>query len=401
MSAPPEVPPARSEAEIARDMQLRGPAPRVVRLSRKALIITGGVGAAALAGALVFALQPRSPKAPAELINTESRQPAEALAKLPRDYTGVPRLGPPLPGDLGRPMLAAGVPPEPVATGTQPPPDPAAQARAAAAQRSAQEREAARTSKLFTEGQGAGGSAPASAPAAPAEIAAVPAAAVAAPSVDSRTAFLARVTDASTTGSGRLAAPVSPYVVQAGAIIPAALITGLRSDLPGQITAQVTENVYDGPTGRLLLIPQGSRLIGEYDAETRFGQRRALLAWTRLILPGGKSLVLDRQPGADARGFAGLEDRVDNRWGQIFRAALVSTLLSVGAESGTSSDESALVRALRSGSSDAIAQAGRQIIGRSLDIQPTLTIRPGFPVRVIVTRDLIIDPQTGDKKWPS
>lgn len=395
MSASSEAPPVRSEAEIARDMQLRGPPPRVVRLSRKALMIAGGVGAAALAGALVFALQPGLPNAPAELINTESRQPAEALAKLPRDYTGVPRLGPPLPGDLGRPMLAAGVPPEAIATATPVPPDPAAQARAAAAQRVAQERDAARISKLFTEGQGAAAAGPV--PATPVETAAAPPAPLPASIGDPRTAVLTRATDGNTTGSGRLAAPPSPYVLQAGAIIPAALITGLRSDLPGQVTAQVTENVYDGPTGRLLLIPQGARLIGEYDAETRFEQRRALLAWTRLILPGGRSLVLDRQPAADARGFAGLEDGVDNHLGQIFRAALVSTLLSVGAEAGTSSEESALVRALRSGSSDAIAQAGRQIVGRSLDIQPTLTIRPGFPVRVIVTRDLILEPQTGDR----
>ncbi len=184
-------------------------------------------------------------------------------------------------------------------------------------------------------------------------------------------------------------------MLQAGAIIPAALVTGLRSDLPGQLTAQVTENVFDGPSGRYLLVPQGSRLIGQYDAETRFGQRRALLVWTRLILPDGRSLVLDRLPGADAGGFAGLEDRVDNHWGQIFRAALISTLVSVGAEAGSSTAEDGLVRALRSGSSDAVAQAGRQIVGRSLDIQPTLTVRPGYPVRVIVTRDLIFEPRKG------
>ena len=390
MTEDSQTPPVRSEADIVRDMQLRSPPPRVVRLSRKALVVAGGVGAAALSGALFFALQTDRQDAPPELINTDSRQPAEALSKLPRDYANVPRLGPPLPGDLGRPMLAAGVSPEPIAT--VPPPDPTAQARAAAFQQIAQERAAARTSRLFTADTQASTSEGTTVPP-PTELAA--AAPTPAPAADPRTAFLARATDTETLASGRLAAPASPYVLQAGAVIPAALITGLRSDLPGQITAQVTENVFDGPSGQHLLVPQGSRLVGQYDAETRFGQRRALLVWTRLILPDGRSLVLDRQPGADARGFAGLEDKVDNHWGQIFRAALISTLLGVGAEAGGSSDEDGLVRALRSGSSDAIAQAGRQIVGRSLDIQPTLTVRPGYPVRVIVTHDLVLEPWTG------
>lgn len=188
-------------------------------------------------------------------------------------------------------------------------------------------------------------------------------------------------------------APASPHVVQAGAVIAAALITGLRSDLPGQVTAQVTEHVYDGPTGRTLLIPQGSRLIGQYDAQVSFGQSRALLVWTRLIMPNGRSIMLERQPGADAAGFAGLEDRVDNHWGQIFRAAAISTLLAVGA--GAGDEESELVRAIRQGSSDSISQTGRQLVGRSLNVQPTLTVRPGFPVRVILTRDLVLEPWRG------
>ena len=132
----------------------------------------------------------------------------------------------------------------------------------------------------------------------------------------------------------RLTAPASPNIVQAGSIIPAALITGIRSDLPGQITAQVTANVYDSPTGRILLIPQGARLIGEYDSEVAAGQTRVLLAWDRLILPDGRSIVLERQPGTDGAGFAGLQDRVNQHWGNLLKAAAVSTLLGVGAELG-------------------------------------------------------------------
>jgi type IV secretion system protein VirB10 len=210
-----------------------------------------------------------------------------------------------------------------------------------------------------------------------------------------RLTFLNGPADRRVVSVDRVQAPPSPYVLQAGAVIPAALMTGLRSDLPGQVTAQVTENIYDGPTGRTLLVPQGSRLIGQYDAQTSFGQSRALLVWNRIIMPNGRSIVLERQPGADPSGYAGLEDRVDNHWGQIFRAALVSTLLSVGAEAGAGDDEDELIRAIRRGSSDSISQTGRQLVGRSLNIQPTLTIRPGFPVRVIVTRDLVLEPWRG------
>jgi type IV secretion system protein TrbI len=195
---------------------------------------------------------------------------------------------------------------------------------------------------------------------------------------DRKTAFLNAATDKRTVSPDRLDAKASPYVVQAGTVIPAALITGIRSDLPGQITAQVTEAVYDSPTGKYLLIPQG--------------QSRVLLVWTRIIMPDGGSIVLERQPGADTQGYAGLEDEIDNHWGMLFKAAVLSTLLSVGAEAGTSQDENNLVQAIRSGASNSISQTGQQIVQRQLNIQPTLTIRPGFPVRVIVTRDLVLAP---------
>ena len=209
---------------------------------------------------------------------------------------------------------------------------------------------------------------------------------------DRKTAFLNASTDKRTVSPDRLDAKASPYVVQAGTVIPAALITGIRSDLPGQITAQVTEAVYDSPTGQYLLIPQGAKLIGQYDSSVAFGQSRILLVWTRIIMPDGTSIVLERQPGADTQGYAGLEDEVDNHWGMLFKAAVLSTLLSVGAEAGTSQNENNLVQAIRSGASNSISQTGQQIVQRQLNIQPTLTIRPGFPVRVIVTRDLVLAP---------
>lgn len=208
-------------------------------------------------------------------------------------------------------------------------------------------------------------------------------------------AFLNGNIDRRTTSPDRIQAQASPYVLQAGAVIPASLITGLRSDLPGQVTAQVTDDVYDSPTGRFLLVPQGARLVGQYDAQVAFGQSRALLVWNRLIMPNGRSIVLERQPGADTEGYAGLEDEVDNHWGMLFKAAILSTLLSVGAEAGTSNNENSLVQALRQGASQSINQVGEQVVGRSLNVQPTITIRPGFPVRVIVTRDLVLEPYRG------
>jgi type IV secretion system protein VirB10 len=190
---------------------------------------------------------------------------------------------------------------------------------------------------------------------------------------DRKLAFVNAAVDRRTTTPDRLASPPSPYVVQAGTVIPAALITGMQSDLPGQITAQVTENVYDTPTGRSLLIPQGARLLGVYDSQVSFGQSRILLVWTRLILPNGYSIVLERQPGADATGRAGLE-------------------LALGTELGSDQNESDIARALRRGTGDTVNQAGQQIVRRNLNVQPTLTVRPGLPVRVLVNRDLVLGP---------
>jgi type IV secretion system protein VirB10 len=382
-----------SSPPITPDLRLRGERPRVTRLSRKVLIGMASVAALAIAGALGYALQPRDRNGAAqELYNTQNRPAADGLANLPKDYTGMPRpappLGPPLPGDLGRPILNAGAAGNTTIVG--------ASASDPEAQRRAQEGEAARVSRLFAQTNEH--ERPVT-PIAPTTISAVDAGATAAPSVDAgsaqnmqdrKTAFLTAATDRRTVSLDRLAKPASPYVVQAGTVIPAALITGLRSDLPGQITAQVTEAVYDSPTGKFLLIPQGAKLIGQYDSSVAYGQRRVLLAWTRLIMPNGASIVLERQPGADAAGYAGLEDEVDNHWDMLLKGAALSTLLSIGAEAGTTGSESSLIQAIRRGGSNSASQTGQLLVQRQLNVQPTLTIRPGFPVRVLVTRDLLL-----------
>ncbi|MET4236148.1 type IV secretory pathway VirB10-like protein [Bradyrhizobium sp. i1.4.4] len=382
---PPVAPP---------DLRLRGERPTVTRLSRKILIGLGAVTALAVAGALGYALQTRNKaQTGQELLSTQNSPSAEGLAGLPKDYTGLPRqappLGPPLPGDLGKPMLNAGAAPNTVVPGTTSDPE---------AQHRAQEIEAARVSRLFAQTvqqpQSVGQIIPNSSTATATPPATTPPidAGSAQNMQDRKTAFLNASTDKRTVSPDRLEAKVSPYVVHAGTVIPAALITGIRSDLPGQITAQITEAVYDSPSGKYLLIPQGAKLIGQYDSSVAFGQSRILLVWTRVIMPDGNSIVLERQPGADTGGYAGLEDEVDNHWGMLFKAAVLSTMLSVGAEAGTSQNENNLVQAIRSGASNSVSQTGQQIVQRQLNIQPTLTIRPGFPVRVIVTRDLVLAP---------
>jgi type IV secretion system protein TrbI len=382
-----EAPPVDPESAV----KLRGDPPRVMRLSRKAIGITSACGFALVGGALIYALQPEGRKGADELYNTDGVVVADNLAGAPKDYGQVPKLGPPLPGDLGKPILdaqrrgdIAALPP----IGAGPPSastNPAATAAEAARQRSEQEREAARGSRLFSGG-GSPGSGSGGLVGLPA-----PAEATAAPQADAarKQAFLERGSDRRTVSTERLSRLASPSILQAGSVIPAALITGIRSDLPGLVTAQVTQNVYDSPTGRILLIPQGSRLIGDYDADVAFGQSRILLAWNRLILPDGRSIVLDRQPAADPRGFAGLQDGINYHWGGVLKAALVSTLLGVGSELGAGSD-SDLTRAVRRGTQDSVGRAGEQIVSRELNVRPTLTIRPGFPVRVLVTRDLVL-----------
>jgi len=381
-----------NESNTAAPMRLRAEPPRVTRLSRKVLASAAAVALVGIGGTLIYALQTRAPgDGGKELYSTSNRQPADGLAGLPKDYTG-PVLGPPLPGDLGRPILNAQNRGQPVVppTITAPTVDRAEERRLA-------EEEAARTSRVFFQTEARAGSpvatpGGATTPGLPGlDLAGLTGQPGQQTAQDKQLAFLNAPVDRRTTSADRIMAPASPFVLQAGAVIPAALITGIRSDLPGQITAQVTEPVYDSPTGRILLVPQGTRIIGQYDNNVQFGQRRVLLVWNRLILPNGRSIVLERQPGADSQGYAGLEDGVDYHWWDLAKAAGLSTLRSVGAELAVN-DEDRLLSAIRNGGQDTINDAGQQIIRRQLNVAPTLTIRPGFPVRIVVTRDLVLEP---------
>jgi type IV secretory pathway VirB10-like protein len=382
-------------------MRLGAERPRVTRLSRKVMAAAAAVGSAAIFGASFLALRNEQPHTPAaaELYTIDHHNLADGLTSLPRDYAGIPRqappLGPTLPGDLGRPLLNA-----------QNASSAGITAINSEQQRLSQEIEAARLSRLFAStnirevASQIAQVASVGSSTAPSNQASLPPQspiddAFAQNGQDRKLAFVNASVDRRTTSPDRITAPASSYILQAGNIIPASLITGIRSDLPGQITAQVTENVYDSPTGHFLLVPQGARLIGTYDSQVAFGQSRVLLVWTRLIMPNGVSIVLERQAGADTAGYAGLEDEVDNHWGAQFKAALLSTLLGVGSQLGTTTGTGTnadVITALRRGTSDSMNQTGQRAVQRNLDIQPTLTVRPGFPVRVIVNRDLVLEP---------
>ncbi|MGB7287659.1 MAG: TrbI/VirB10 family protein [Salaquimonas sp.] len=385
--------PQNREEDIAKELRLRPDPPRVMRLSRRAIALATAIGGLGLGAVLIVALQNnRQADTQTELFSTERIQAAEGLSTLPRDYADIPRLGPPLPGELGRAILGAqdrGQPvPAPPLTGLAPPTvDPEEQRRL-------QELDAARLSTLFAEAQTVPRGGTAATSTLPATGALFPSSLntqTASDPVSSREAFLAGAGDTDTVSAERITAPHSPYILQAGTVIPAALITGLRSNLPGQIAAQVTTNVYDSPSGRYLLIPQGARLLGEYDSRIASGQSRLLLVWTRLILPDGRSILLEREPGTDRTGAAGLQDRVNYHWGRVFLAAGLATILNLGLEAGAESEDD-VATAIREAAQDTIGRTGDEIVRQQLAVPPTLTIRPGFPVRVMVTRDLILEP---------
>ena len=409
---PPESPKLDPER-----LALRAPPRPVVRLNRRNLAVLAGVVALVVLLSTLWALQPKraSPNESAPEVHRVDRvNRAEGLNTLPRDYASLPRvpvLGAPI-GELGRPVLraeqAAGIGLAPAEETFRP--DPQEDAVRASRLRHEDEAEAAAKAQVFfqlsqrRETKTAEGS-----PAAdqrrdngsdlPVPRAPVPAAAGEDSSGQNlqqqKQQFIDRAADTHIYASGRLQTPASPYQVMAGTLIPAALLTGINSDLPGQTLATVTENVYDTVTGHYLLIPQGTRLLGQYDSQIAYGQRRVLLVWTRLVMPDGSSIVLDRLPGVDAAGFAGLTDQVDSHWGKIFAGAALSTLLGINAQlavPGQGGNSGSIVVATRDSAQDTVNQVGQQLTRRNVNLQPTLTVRPGFPLRVIANKDLILRP---------
>ncbi|UPJ54375.1 TrbI/VirB10 family protein [Bradyrhizobium sp. 200] len=379
------------------------------------------VAALFIAGATIIALSPpRMFKSTerTELYNTDRKQTADGLTKLPKSYQDLPpKLGPPSPGDIGRAFvesektLGAGPSEKPFQA------DPEQDVERAERIRQARIAQQARESGLLfrlsdkqdrRKQPGAAGSTteqPSAFRPAPADNAPTTAALLARaqglndrsgeiiPSSQARKlAFVSAKADKETTNPHALAAAPSPYAIMAGSIIPASLITGLNSDLPGSTIAQVTENVYDTVTGEHLLVPQGTKLFGKYDSVVAFGQKRALVVWTRLILPNGNSIVIENLPATDVAGYAGLEDEVDFHTWQLLKGIGLATLLGVGTQLSLGNDEGDLVKALRESIQQTTNRAGQRLVERELDIQPTITVRPGWPLRVIVSKDLVLKP---------
>jgi type IV secretion system protein VirB10 len=378
---------------------LRSPLPRVTRF-RKAVIVTAIAGfSAALAATAWISLRPGA----FSMMSSEqsSAQPAgppapDALANAPRDYGDVPRLGPPLPGDLGRPIVesAAGAD----LAGTSGSQVPAAQAQAdERARRVAEQSQALRSALLVQSSNPPGALPDAGSPPPPTDAEPPrPAMPVRGPAAGGdanlqghKLDFVEARAGAGEARGGFMQSP-SGQVLSAGSVIAAGLMTGLDSDLPGIVTAQVTQGVYDSSTGRVLLIPQGSRLIGRYDSSISFGQSRALVAWDRIVLPDGSSITLQNETASDTAGYAGLSDRVDQHTGRLAEGAALATLLGAGAEIGFGDNEADLVRAIRESGQENVGRAGDRIVARQVDVQPTIRVRPGWPLRVIVRRDIVL-----------
>jgi len=402
-------------------LQIKGSPPSAKRFNKRVLGIVLGGSALAILMAAGFAL--RSPDseavAPQELYNTTSKTLPDALNKLPENYSEVETspqfgiLGPPLPGDIGAGLYGK---PKDIPTDNpfryQPPstyaPAPS-QRYGGGTPQATPNAPSSRTSNLFFIANDGGGD---SAQATQSNSSTFPDPGIAALAAvfgqggngliaqpvrekggteNNNNPFASNLNDEEIYNPHNLRTPVSPYQVMAGTIIPASLVTGLNSDLPGQVIAQITENVYDTPTGHYLLLPQGTRLLGRYNSNIDDGQSRALVVWNRLIRPDGSSLVIENLPGVDLSGQSGLRDRVNRHTSSLFKAAILSSVLSVATELSTD-EEDELAEAIRSGGQDTINQAGQRVVARALSRKPTLRIRPGWRLGVIVNRDLVLSP---------
>lgn len=354
---------------------LRGRPRRAIRFRRSVIIGIAASLAIALSVVTWISLAPRSFKFAAGEENIgmgPPRQP-EALAGAPSSYGDVPKLGPPLPGDLGRPILEQQRAGQAIA---EQPNSNAADEAEARRQRMEQAEQSARQSALLvslastvnTTGASVSGTG------ADKDEARGP--------VDNRSIAVRA-------GEQLVRTSTDGYTVSAGSVIPASLLTGLNSDLPGLVTAQVTEAVRDSATGRVILIPQGARLIGHYDAGVKYGQKRVFLAWDRLLLPNGSSITLNKMPASDASGFSGLRDAVDTHGWQLLKGVMLSSLLGLGERLGPPG-EGEIARAIRQSAKGSGGKAAEQIVGRQLDVQPTIIVRPGWPVRALVHEDLTL-----------
>ena len=412
--------PAKATEKVAPEtLELRARPQPVTRINPRVLIGAAAGGLIGIASIVLLALRPPSFRSDAaqELYAVDRKPITDGLAKLPTSYDDI---RPPASDRRDTQSLPAGVPPlESVSL------DPSVEAKRVEQERLARMEGQAREAPVFFRLQlksplqgsqrahlpaddnlpmgmpeGAGSLSARGPQQTPDRAAVFDATGADAQLTDTaadpqrKLAFLKSTPAADVTNPHRLQTPASPYQLMAGTIIAASLVTGLNSDLPGFVIAQVTENVFDSVSGRFLLIPQGARLVGTYDNVVSFGQERALIVWQRLILPDGSSIVIDNLPATDSGGYAGIAGEVDTHTRKLFEGILLSTVLGLGSSLtfGSTSGESDIVRALRESTGQTTNRAGQRLVEKDLNVQPTLTVRPGWPLRVIVHKDIILRP---------
>ena len=394
-------------------LELR-PRPRTTRLNRNALILGGVLGAAVLLAAAITLVQNRTAIAPAG----EAAHVAAAGAD--RFWEKGPD-GVPLPASAeSLPDVSTGPPPEPnvvpVATGSG--------GLDSETQRRRERLLRARDAAPLVGGFRSGGLAQASTSALPTGSAPVrPASADSHPALlgalsqalqpkdetlhqnnqDGKREFLegSGVSEQQETNPHLVRQPISPYEVTAGMVVPAVLITQGDSDLPGLMTGRVRENVYDSATGRHLLIPQGTTIVGVYDSVVTFGQQRLLVAWQRLIFPDGTKLNIGGMPGTDLIGAAGFDDQVDRHYKRVFGGALLLSIMTAGVTLSQEDDNASGVdqgstrdqvkNTLATALGQNLGEAASQMLRREMNVQPTLRIRPGYRFNVLVNKDLIFE----------
>jgi type IV secretion system protein TrbI len=414
----PNAPDAKVRPET---LELRARPQPVTRINRKVLIGGAAVLLLIISGIVLVALKPPSLRIAShqELFNVDHKPITDGLSKLPSTYDGV-RPDKKIDVDKRPTAVTAGV-----RQLTEPESDPVVEAERVEKARLARMAGQARESQVFFRLQLK--AQPREAPAAevrpdpiprPSPIAsegdltmlsalraAERARAIAAGDIDGlandtsdqtrKLSFLKSGPEKDIYNPHGLQKPASPYQLMAGTIIAASMVSGLNSDLPGFVIAQVTENVYDTVSGRYLLMPQGARLIGKYDNVIAFGQERALVVWQRIILPDGSSIVIDNLPATDTGGYAGLADEVDLHTWKLLKGVALATVLGVGSQLAFGSSDSDLVKALQQSTQSTTNRAGQRLVERNLNVQPTITVRPGWPLRVIVHKDLVLRPYRG------
>jgi len=395
------------------------PAPPVKRFSRKMLIIAAFVAGLVIVLAFKVGLEAPPPATPPQPPATPDKPPAAnaAVNSLPDRYDQVLPLGDRGSGDLG--AMNAGA----ASTGANAAPrqlTPLEQYAQAAELDQLRSEDRARAATVSFANAG-GGEAVGSAQVSPgategaalqerllewaqhgaAAPAAVPGAGTSgsrddANRQDEKSDFVDRTRDSNFELHASVQAPKSPYTLFAGTILPCVMTQGIDSDLPGQIGCMISQNVYDTVTGRYLLLPQGTKVIGTYDSRVAYGQERVLVVWTRLLRPDGSTLSLEGMPGVDLSGYAGLTGHVNNHYGRLLSGVVLGSLLGASAQIavGANSQNPGFAQLAIQGAGQNINEAGQQITRKNLNIQPTIEVPPGARLNIFATQDLILPPWT-------